>query len=81
MSRVVSCHKSQTTGTIVEIVDNRDGSFDCGDLPWFTVCVDHGGVCSHPTRALATDWGPRPDQWCPDCQTDFDVDHDGQPYG
>ena len=59
------------------MVDNRDGSFDADDLPWFTVCVDHGGVCSHPTRKLAALHAPVPDEWCPGCQDD----PEGQPGG
>jgi len=71
MSRVVSEHRSRITGTTVQIVDNRDGSFDCGDPNgWFTVCVDHGGVCSHMTRRDATMFAPVPNEWCPVCQPD-----------
>jgi hypothetical protein len=67
--RVVSEHRSRATGTTVAVIDNRDGSFDSSDENgWFTVCQDHGGVCSHPTRKLAADWAPVPDQWCPTCQ-------------
>jgi hypothetical protein len=72
MSRIVSSHRSRITGTQVDIVDNRDGSFDADDdNGWFTVCTDHGGVCSHPTRKLATAWAPVPNEWCPDCQDDL----------
>jgi hypothetical protein len=78
MGQVVQERKARATGTVVQVVDNRDGSFDTGDLPWFTVCADHGGVCSHPTRKLAEYWAPVPDQWCPDCQKAAGVDH-GQP--
>lgn len=68
MSKVIQERTARATGTVVQVVDNRDGGFDAADLGWFTVCVDHGGVCSHPTRKLAVDWPPVPDQWCPDCQ-------------
>jgi hypothetical protein len=70
--RVVSEHRARATGTTVQVVDNRDGSFDFDDLPWFTVCVDHGGVCSHETRRDAASWASVPDQWCPICQGDED---------
>jgi len=61
--------RSRQTGTVVELVDNRDGSFDSDDPNgWFTVCVDHGGVCSHETRKLAESWLPVPAEWCPGCQ-------------
>lgn len=65
---IVSEHRSRATGTVVQVIDNRDGSFDAGDLSWFTFCVDHGGVCSHPTRRLAARFAPVPGEWCPDCQ-------------
>jgi hypothetical protein len=69
MANIVGEHRSRTTGTLVQVIDNRDGSFDADDPNgWFTLCVDHGGVCSHPTRRLATEWSPVPDQWCPTCQ-------------
>jgi hypothetical protein len=61
--------KSRQTGTTVEIVDNRDGNFDADDPNgWFTVCVEHGGVCSHETRAIAASFAPVPREWCPTCQ-------------
>lgn len=65
---VISSHRSRSTGTTVDVIDNRDGSFDTGDLGWFTLCEDHGGVASHPTRKLAVSWAPVPDEWCPECQ-------------
>ncbi len=67
--KVISSRRSRATGTMVDVIDNRDGSFDSGDdLGWFTVCRDHGGVCSHPTRRLAESWASVPDEWCPGCQ-------------
>jgi hypothetical protein len=77
VSRVVVEATSRQTGTVVQVVDNRDGSFDSGDpAGWFTVCVDHGGVCSHETLALAQAWRPYPAEWCPTCQEQAGVDHD-----
>jgi hypothetical protein len=69
---VVSRSRSRVTGTTVEVIDNRDGRFDSGDPNgWFTVCVEHGGVCSHETRALATSFAPVPNEWCPICQEEI----------
>jgi len=69
VSQVVSERRARITGTLVQVIDNRDGSFDSGDdNGWFTCCVDHGGVCSHTTRRLAEEWAPHPDEWCPTCQ-------------
>lgn len=71
MSRVVAERRVRQTGTVVQVIDNRDGDFD-GDDPngWFNLCVDHGGVVSHETRALAMDFMPVPREWCPTCQED-----------
>lgn len=67
---VLQERRARSTGTVVRVIDNRDGSFDTNSAenPWYTVCADHGGVCSHMTRRLALDWAPVPDQWCPICQ-------------
>jgi len=73
----ISTSRSRATGTMVSVIDNRDGGFDAGDLPWFTLCEYHGGVASHPTRKLAESWAPVPDEWCPGCQKG----RAGQGYG
>lgn len=57
--------KARATKTIVQLVDRGKDDFE--DQRWETICVDHGGVCSHNTRALATDWLSHPDEWCEDC--------------
>ena len=59
--------KNRATGTVIHVIDNRDHLFDADDLPWFTVCTDHGTVCSHPTRKLAESHAVVP-EWCGDCQ-------------
>jgi hypothetical protein len=56
--------KCRATGTEVALVYNFGGD---NIQPWETVCVDHGGVCSHETRALAESWLSHPDEWCEDC--------------
>jgi len=68
----IARRRSRRTGTVVVLIDNRDGSFDATDLPWFTLCEDHGGIASHPTRKLAAEWAPVPDEWCPGCQAEPD---------
>jgi hypothetical protein len=57
---------ARSTGTHVIVEDVRDQPYD--DLGWATVCEEHGGLCTHPTRALALAWAPHPDEWCPTCQ-------------
>lgn len=70
MSTILAERRCRATGTIVQVIDNRDGEFDASaeENPWYTVCVDHSGVCSHMTRALAERFAPVPDEWCPVCQ-------------
>jgi hypothetical protein len=70
MATIVSERRCRATGTVVQVIDNRDGGFDSNaeENPWYTVCVDHGGVCSHMTRTRAFGFAPVPDQWCPGCQ-------------
>jgi hypothetical protein len=62
--------RSRATGTQVGVYNGEEAGLDTdgGECPWTTVCENHGGVCSHPTRALAIAHAPHPDQWCPTCQ-------------
>lgn len=66
MSQVVVERKAQVTRTHVQLVD-RGKSSEWGDWRWETICVEHGGVCSHETRKLAEQWMAHPDEWCEDC--------------
>jgi len=76
VTRVVQERRARSTGTLVRIEDNRDGSVDLDDPnPWFTICAEHGGVCSHPSLQLAREWASEPEGWCPDCQSANGVDH------
>ncbi len=66
---IIQERRARSTGTIVQVVDNRDGNIDTDpDLPWFTICCDHGGCVGHPTRRLAVSWASEPENWCPTCQ-------------
>lgn len=56
--------RARATGTLVQLVYNFGAD---PEQPWETICVDHGGVCSHETRPLATSWLAHPDEWCEDC--------------
>ena len=56
--------RARATGTLVALVYNYGAD---PDQPWETICIDHGGVCSHETRSLATAWLSHPDEWCEDC--------------
>lgn len=63
--RVLIERVARATGTTVMLVDR--GAGEEGEHRWETICVDHGGVCSHETRRLAADWLSHPDEWCEDC--------------
>lgn len=76
MSRVVYERRARQTGTVVQIVDRGLDDFERAEAAergyewhrWETVCVDHGGVCSHLTRSVAKSFAPVPREWCPTCQ-------------
>lgn len=57
----------RTTRAGVRVQLNDRGSNDDGGGRWETICVDHGGVCSHESRKLATEFLSHPDEWCEDC--------------
>ena len=65
---VVQERIARSTGTTVRVLDNRDRSHVDDDGRWYTICVDHGGGCSHDTRADAVGWSSEPEVWCPYCQ-------------
>lgn len=69
--RIVQSRTNRLTGTRIEVIDNRDGSFEDGCLPgeggWVTLCDDHGNYCLHDTRTLAEWFAPTPTDWCESC--------------
>lgn len=66
---LVYWHRSRRTGTYVGVYNGEVAGMDTGGgNPWSTVCEPHGGVVSHPTRAVAISHAPYPDEWCPTCQ-------------
>jgi hypothetical protein len=60
--------RNRATRTIVEVIDNREGSFEDGGLAWVTLCDDHGNYCEHETRRLAMDHSRDPSGWCATCK-------------
>jgi hypothetical protein len=65
---VVRKTKARSTGAIIEVVDNRERSYMDDDNRWYTVCIDHGSLVGHTTRALAVSWSAEPESWCEQCQ-------------
>jgi hypothetical protein len=59
--------KARSTGTTVEL--HPRGAYESDpDYPWSTVCVEHGGIVSHATKAAAKSFMAAPEEWCPGCQ-------------
>lgn len=65
MTERVVTERTTRAGRRVLLLDR--GSNDDGGGRWETICVDHGGVCSHETRWLAARFLSHPDEWCEDC--------------
>lgn len=57
---------ARSTGATIQLLDQRDRGDD-PENPWETVCVEHGGVCSHTTRELARSFMAAPEEWCAEC--------------
>jgi hypothetical protein len=57
--------KARSTGTVVQLIKNPGAE---SEMPWMTLCVDHGGCVCHDTRKLAEGWLSQPQDWCPTCQ-------------
>lgn len=70
---VVTSRRARSTGTTVELIDNREGYFEAGGLGWITVCVEHGNYCEHETRKLAESFLAAPEEWCEACKPDEGV--------
>ena len=62
---IILSRKARSTGTRVYLEDRREDGDP--DQPWETICQEHGGVCSHETRATATSFLSHPEEWCEDC--------------
>jgi hypothetical protein len=66
----VSQSRSRITGTLVGIYHGeQSGMEDDPEIPWQTVCEDHGSIVGHPSLKLAKEHAPDPSQWCEDCRT------------
>ena len=61
--RLIESRRRRQTGTTVDVVYGLDGN-----PGWWNVCVEHGGICEHETRALAMSFASVPIEWCPTCQ-------------
>ena len=73
---------ARATGTLIILVDGEKQGLDTdnGRQRWYLICEDHGGICSHETRAIAEEWMSEPNGWCFGCQNirdgyAWDIDH------
>jgi hypothetical protein len=60
--------RNRQTDTDIELIDNRDESFEVGGYSWITLCQEHGNYCEHETKALAISWCSAPADWCAGCE-------------
>lgn len=77
---LIQARRNRETGTTIEVhdLDAPDAPLDRGedrgygvgrDEPrWLTLCVDHGHLCTHYTRADAISHAALPSGWCEPCR-------------
>jgi hypothetical protein len=68
IDQIISHRKTRTTGATVTITRVGPGSSFEQDPGWMTMCLNHGQLVFHETRALAFENAPVPEQWCSDCE-------------
>jgi len=82
---VAETRPNRATGSIVCLLDNRNGALDSGAVDqetgewtagaadprmrWFGVCDTHGTYVFHRTRKQATEWLAWPQDWCDQCSS------------
>jgi hypothetical protein len=64
----VITRKNRITGTRITMGTQAEmGMDDPDDLPYITLCEDHGELCSHPNYRFALRHMSMP-EWCSECQ-------------
>lgn len=64
----VEVRRARSTGTLVGLYrSSKSGIESDPQLPWATVCEDHGSVVCAETRKLGRAAMSCPDEWCPTC--------------
>lgn len=69
IDEIVSHRKTRTTGATVTVTKVGPGSSFEQDPGWMTMCLNHGQLVFHETRALAMENSSVPEQWCSDCES------------
>lgn len=67
IDEIVRHTKARSTGATITVTRVGPGSAFEQDAGWMTMCLDHGQLVFHETRALAEDNAVAPEQWCSDC--------------
>lgn len=68
--RPVTTRRNRQTGTKVTVARSAELGLDAdnaGENDWWTLCVDHAFLVSHPTRKLAERHAADPMGWCEYC--------------
>ena len=76
---MTTSHESWTNrkGVRVELIDNRDGSFEeltppyPEEMMWASLCLDHGTYVLHRTRALAEAFCSVTEEFCEECSKEL----------
>lgn len=59
--------RNRMTRTHITVCHGDDEGLDTtDDGPWYTICDEHGSLCSHTTLALAKSHAADP-SWCDEC--------------
>lgn len=65
---LVERRRCRLTGLHVGLYDSLASGMESDpELPWSTVCEEHGSIVSHPTQKLARSHMAMP-EWCEECQ-------------
>lgn len=65
----VSQRRSRITKTVVGVYHSGQSGLESDpEIPWITLCEDHGYLVGHPTLALAREWAADPTGWCDECR-------------
>jgi len=62
----VEQRKARENGRLVGIYHNEQAGFD-DEMPWSTVCEEHGQIIAHKTLKLARWHASNPTGWCEHC--------------
>lgn len=67
VGEVVSHRQARETGSTITVERTGPGSWIEQEPGWITLCLNHGQLVIHETRALAQDHASLPSGWCSDC--------------